>query len=499
MIDPRDMSMNDHNVMVGQVTCAMPLPRATSRASTVLAGTAGVVLSLGVMVTPCAAQSIDTGGQGRETVRQSPLPSPTYSRTDRGIVDVLDELSDFDEQTPVARRTSRADNFYKGRIAPVSERSETAYSPRGIKAGGFIVTPTVHTTVAYDSNVFKLPDGQSDIVSYNSGDVQASSNWSRHALNFQAHVDNQSYADLKSENATEWNLSSGGVLNIFQRHTLSLDADYGHFVVNRNAVGELNRTARPVRYDRSGVTAQANLVGAAITGQVSASIKKYDYDNAESLTGQFLDQQFRDFTQKIVGGTVEWQGKPGSSIFLSVEQQWRDYRVRQIGNFDFQATTAYIGYSGDVTPVFHVRAGIGLLSSRYDDPAFKDSLRPSFDVNALWSVTPLTSIGMTATRTIQNGVGSNATAQVLTTLELSAEHELLRSLVISTALANQTATSDLSEGDDKRWRGRVAARWSLNRRISFDGVVGAEKRRFAANGDRNYDAFSVRIGLGLAL
>ena len=67
----------------------------------------------------------------------------------------------------------------------VQERPRPDYDPLGIRAGSFLIYPSLTVSGQYDSNAFTTKDNEeSDVALITSPQIEINSNWNRHALNF---------------------------------------------------------------------------------------------------------------------------------------------------------------------------------------------------------------------------------------------------------------------------------------------------------------------------
>ena len=103
--------------------------------------------------------------------------------------------------------------FERGRETSVTTRPHPEYAPLGIKAGSFLIYPSVDTRLRYDSNIFAdTSNRKSDGISDTTLHVEADSTWSQHALNLFADLRRREYFSSGTESNTAFRIGADGEL-----------------------------------------------------------------------------------------------------------------------------------------------------------------------------------------------------------------------------------------------------------------------------------------------
>ena len=117
---------------------------------------------------------------------------------------------------------------------------------------------------------------------------------------------------------------------------------------------------------------------------------------------------------------------------------------------------------------------VGYRSQEFDDPTLDPVDGASFGADITWNVTPLTTIMGSVSRDVRettttDATGRNSSARFFTTAALSADHELMRNLLLG---AHISASQDDFGGigrTDEIYRVGLNATYMLNRNLYISG------------------------------
>src|SRR5262245_52907068 len=98
----------------------------------------------------------------------------------------------------------------------VKQRVKPEYEPLGIRAGAFMIRPSITVAAEYNDNIFAT-DGtpiasggsgteESDWIYRITPSVDIRSDWSRNQLGLQASLTDSKYQDFDGEDHTDWNV-----------------------------------------------------------------------------------------------------------------------------------------------------------------------------------------------------------------------------------------------------------------------------------------------------
>jgi hypothetical protein len=291
----------------------------------------------------------------------------------------------------------------------------------GLHLHPFWVQSSVEAGAYYDTNPGKDGGSAGGRLSSN---LQAKSDFSRHALNFVLSAEHLEYFDDDIDPKT--NFYGGADTRIDIHHDLILTAGIrgGLFQDDWTKVDTALGAAEPVPYSTinawSTLTKTFNRV--AVSGDVN--YRAVDYEDVEMIGGGTLDQDFRDGHEIGSGGRLSYSFSPGYSVFFDAHLNARDYSsddsvgLRTLGGVAFEITSLI---SGDV--------GVGYIAQDFDSS--EQASTYSYHLGLVWDPTPLVSVRLSGDRIIDDPSIAGSPGSVESNLQAALDYEVLRTLVVS--------------------------------------------------------------------
>ena len=369
-----------------------------------------------------------------------------------------------------AAQQDTPDLFARSRGVAVRERPQPAYDAIGLKARGFTLWPDLRVQTTHDDNVFAAERApQAAVVVRLTPQIAARSDWGRHGLEGHARLDIDRNLDFDSENVVDARLGASGRLDVNRGAWITAGADYAHAHDPRTAAGVDATTARPVAYDLASARLEAVRTAGRLRLSARAEAARTDYRDGVNAAGGAVEQDDRDRTVLRLGGRADYAVSPGLAVFVQMAGDERDHR-RIAGRPSRTSSGGQIlaGVDFERGGLMRGEIAAGYLRQGYRDAAFGDIDGFSGRARVSWFVTPLTTIVVTASRSVQDAAVVGASGALRTEAAVAADHELLRNLILSARL---TRTRDVYEGlsriDERSGLG-VGADYRMNRRY---GVV----------------------------
>ena len=365
----------------------------------------------------------------------------------------------------------------------VLARARPAYNPTPHAVGNFSFFPALTADIGYNSNVYVQQRGSDDAF----GDLRAAaalnSNWGRHALSVEGFVNERAYTKYDTDSGLTYRVRGKGVYEVTTGLKINARVNQERSFARRTGTGEFLRTRKPVRFDLTSLQLGAVQDLNHFTMKLDGLIARYDYHNAETPEGEFLSQQYRDSTNYTFGGEVDWRPGAGPALFVNLIEDIRRYRVPFFFDRDTNSTEILGGVSSEITPLLRGRIGAGYLRVDFKDPAVRSRGAVTFDADLDYLVTELTTVKLTARRYLQNVASPRAPAGFGTEATLGVDHELLRNLILSTAISYRktsyleidTNSSSFGISGNALWligpklRANLSAEY-VNRRGRIDGL-----------------------------
>lgn len=385
----------------------------------------------------------------------------------------------------------------------VFQRARPDYDMQGIHLGSFYVYPTVDLSESYDTNIFATKTGEkSDFYTDLRPALSVRSDWNRHAVGFVAVGEIRRFADQVSENQTNVATEVRGRYDIATEEFISADAGYllGH---EDRANPDTAFGRNPVEYHVASADLSYVRQPRRIGFRVDSTVSDYSFNNAvNGTTGAIINQQQRDRVEFAVAPRVSYQFLPPYTVwarFVGNERMY-DHKHDQLG---FNRSNH--GYEGDAGATYEVTSLVtaevygGYLRQEYEDRRLATDSGFAAGANLLWNVTPLTSIRLSASRSVAETINTAASGALESELQVTVEHELLRNLLV---LASGAYVNDKYKGfnrNDDTYAGNVGARYLINRNMSASADVTYTNRQsnFSGPPSASYDRVIATVGLKL--
>ncbi len=378
----------------------------------------------------------------------------------------------------------------------VQERPRPRYDPLGIRAGSYLIFPSVRVDGNYDSNVFAAPNNEEDdyavIITPR---INARSQFARHRLDFSAFAEVGRYNDFSSNDYEDFGASVTGGLDITRRQKLRLNLSAARKHETReepDAVGADND-----------VTKYWNLVADLayrvnfnrIFLQPLAGVRRFDYED----TGN-INQDDRDRNVYRAGLRAGYTISPRFNVFGQ-----GIYNIRRYDNTpndagedrDSDGYTISLGTEIDITGILFGEVQLGYSKQQYDDKNLDDVQGFGGTGRLTWNVTPLTTvIGEVVGELRETTVtfkGEPASADRHAEVGIDVTHELRRNVLLN---GNVRYLRDDFEGTDRVddiFRVGAGVTYLINRNFSLDARYQFDTRSSDDN-NQEFDRHRVFVG-----
>jgi len=386
----------------------------------------------------------------------------------------------------------------------VGTRARPELEPLGVRLGSFLIYPSLGAQATWNDNVFAVrssSEAKSDFVTDITPGVAVESNWANHALNFRTGADFGRYSDYTRLNYNDYFVEADGRVDITRDSALFVGGGYAREHEEPGAPDTPTDVKRPTEYDIfNGFLRHVQSLG-QFRGVGEATVVRLDYDKASLFTGDEASTAARDRTVYAGGYQLGYEFLPQYEVFVRAQGNRRDYDDRQeVGGERIERSSdgfnAVTGVALDLGGVFFGDVYAGYMA-QYFGSDFNDVNGFTAGGTLTWNVTTLTTLNARASRTIEDTTQAGSPAIMRTSGGLSADHELLRNLILTAAA---TITNDDyvdSNRNDYYYVGGVGARYLMNRYVY--GSLGYQLIRRTTDGsDSDANSFwqnLVRVGI----
>jgi hypothetical protein len=374
---------------------------------------------------------------------------------------------------------------------PVTARPRPDFDPLGIRAGGFLIFPSVTVASSYDSNVFATKnDTKDDFIFSFLPSVVVRSNFPRHSINWTTQGDIGRYVTETDENYEDFGTALNGRLDITRNNRLTAGARFRRDHERRDDPEDpgADETRDPVEfYDYGGSLGfqqDFNRINVGVLG----TFDRRDYDEQ----GAASNEDERDRNQ--FGGRLRtgYFISPRINAFLEggYEREQRDASNKS--GRDNDVYDARVGTAIDITGLLFGEVSVGWALQEFDESEFDSQNDFVFGIGLTWNPTQLTTVRLNGDGGfVPSDVGSS---NLENRVALRVDHELLRNLLIGSEVAYRRNDFQSTDRTDNRFDLGPNITYLVNRNFS----VGAGYNytiRDSNDSDREFDRhlFTVRL------
>lgn len=389
----------------------------------------------------------------------------------------------------------------------VQDRPRPDYDALGIRAGSFLIFPSITVSGQYDDNVFATDSNtDSDWTAIVKPTILARSDWNRHALSFGAGLTGAANYEYQSNDYLDGYVTTNGRLEITRDDQLSGflrvdrlhdsrdDSDSGNnFNDDNTNRGNLNRYWVPqadAQY-RHNFNRFYTLIG--------GNVKAYRYEEVGS-DNQDDRRDYNDYSGRL---RVGYELSPRFSLFAQGNYDYRDYEHEQnyggeLVKRNSQGYQARLGSEFDITGVIFGEMALTYSARNYDENQFNDTSGFGGNGAITWNVTPLTTVIFDANSSIDETTvqyeGDVASSKFRNSAGVDITHELMRNVLLN---ANTDFERDDFEGTsrtDHIWTAGAGVTYLINRNLSLDATYKFSTRSSDDEGAR-YDRNIFMLGI----
>ncbi len=353
----------------------------------------------------------------------------------------------------------------------VLQHARPDYDALGLRAGSFLILPSADVVESWDSNIYATPTGDtSDRITTIAPQLGIQSDWNNHALNLLFSDQSMIYNTHSSENVNNITGAAEGRFDI--EREIYLTGGGGVQLLHEprgspNApIAAKNPTEYHVTDGNLGFVHDVGVIGL----RVNTAVDSYSYNNDSTSTGLLIPQSYRNYISYTATPRVTYEIVPQYDAFIQTPLNEREYASHADTSGFYRSSH---GYEGDIGTAIHLGSALngelylGYLRQDYEDHRLSDPQGPGGGSNLLWNVTQLTSLRLSASRTVLETTVEPASAIVESAVGLSIEHELLPNVLLTSSTNfYQDQFRGISRSDNN-FTGTIGVRYLMNRVFSL--------------------------------
>jgi hypothetical protein len=392
------------------------------------------------------------------------------------------------------------------RLLPILAETDP-YAALGIRAGSFLLFPSLDLNGAYSTNPERTPTGGGAatpspyIVA--APELRVQSDWERHSLSADISGSWTQYTAndlLPSLNVPYMNSKIDGRVDVSRDTQINLQL---RGVINTDNPGSPNNTAGlaklPENFDVGqtvGVTQQFN----RLTMTFKGTFDRATYDPSQLTDGTFSSNADRNFNQYGGIGRIGYELDPGFKPYVEFAGDERIHDEQFDRNGLQRDSVGISGKAGIAVNLFGSLTGemaVGYVNRVYRDPTLPNVGGVIEDGALIWQPDGLNTVKLSATSQVYETVLDNASGELSRDLTLEFDHAF-RTWLIGVAKAGYG--NDIYPGSggftDNRWFTSAGIVYKLTREMQLRAEI-RQDWQIATQSSFTFNATSFLLGMRL--
>lgn len=394
--------------------------------------------------------------------------------------------------TPAAPSTRAPDPAATGSVGPpyappyaqppVAKRKPPVtdpYDPLGIRAGSFILRPSIEISGGYDSNPGRDTKPQGSPLYVIAPELQAQSDWERHEFRAKLRGNYTGYTDRSDLNKPFFESVLDGRVDVTRQTRVELQ---NRFTYSADTPGSPNFTAGVAKltpYTNVGGTAGLFHTFNRLEIGAKATIDRTRYDDSELTDGSTVSNKDRAFYAYGVELRGSYELSPGVKPYVSVtgDKRVHDLSVDSSGiRRDSDGLTPRIGSTFELTRQLTGDASVGYVRREYEDHKLKDLTGIVADASLIWSATPLTKITFGARTSVYESTDPNVSGILARDFSAQLDHSFRQWLIATLKLGYGIDDYVGIARTDQRYAASAGLTYKMNRNVQWKAEVRREQR-----------------------
>jgi len=372
------------------------------------------------------------------------------------------------------------------------------YQPLGLRAGAFVVYPSVETGIELTDNVFQSDQNERDDRGYFVAPaMRIESDWVRHSLRVDARSRHLYYFGNSSEDELDVDVQIDGRVDIKRTTRLDVQAAYNLEQEGRGSVDVPGAAAEPPNEHR--LSADATLVHQAgrVEVSVGGNVEYNNFEDVDLIGGGSQNNTDRNFTE--LGGTLRigYDVSPRIQPFVGGGYSTQIYDQRVDDNGLRRSSDGYEAEAGvrvELSPALTGELAVGYVRREFDDSALEAVEGVTVDGSLEWRPSRLTTVGFNVSTDVDETGAGTASGALQRIVGISINHALRDNLLL--AASAQYAFEDFTGTSLTEETVFLAAglTYQLNRSVAIRAGYSYEEFNSSTAGS-DYDENRVLVSL----
>ncbi|QNG48497.1 outer membrane beta-barrel protein [Sphingobium yanoikuyae] len=391
-------------------------------------------------------------------------------------------------------------DFRRDRNVSVLERPHPDFDPLGYRLGSFLVNPALTVSPGFTSNVYTdNANKKSDFFLITQPSLSLTSDWNVHRLRLVASGDIRRYAKATVRNQNGWSTSVTGRLDVSQDLVVDLIGEAGRRFESPFADDVVANTTNVSSYLQTMLNARATYKMGRTRFVGGLERSTFEFNSVDFIDRPSRDQGFRDRTMDRITGIADFALSPSLSLYAELIYDRNEYDTLLANGNPNRDSNGYAiigGTNFDLAGLMRGSVGVGYSRRDYKSELYPDAKGLSVEAEVEFFPSPITTVGITARRQIQDAALGSTSAYSDNRVGVRIDHEFLENLIIST-------TADITRRDyfeSPQYTDVLSvateARFQMTRGLSFGGNLRyGSSRPHGSSLGRSFDEFRATISV----
>lgn len=355
---------------------------------------------------------------------------------------------------------------------PVVAAKDDPYEALGIRAGGFVLYPSLTITGGYTTNAAAGAGGGPAVLGILAPELFIQSDWERHEVTLDFKGSYTHFSDGVTPDDPRASVDATATIDLPYDWSVDLAAGAAYKTddIEDPAFPAGADTLPPV-VDLTSSAALNGTFGARGTFTIEGIADRTTYQNATS-GGVIVDQSDRNNSVFGARLRVGYEATPVLTPFIEGEVDRRiydqtvDHNGLQRGSVE---TSGRVGVAFDRGPLVTGEVSVGTTSETFDDPTLSAIQALTFDGNLVWSPTKLTTVTFDGSTTLNPSVDPASSGSVVHDGSVEVAYAWRDNVTLK---AKGEVSSETFQGvgqTDNTYDATLSATWKLNRTFQLTG------------------------------
>lgn len=371
------------------------------------------------------------------------------------------------------------------------------YAPLGVRAGAFLLRPSLEQSLGYDSNPNRIPGAKKgSAATKTEAALSAQSDWTTHSLNIDLRGSYAAFPSVRDSGQPEGAARALLRLDVNRATTIELENRAALSTLAPSSPETAGATGRSRVLVLGGSAALARTLG-VVDLKATLSAEHTQYEDGRLAGGGVLPLSRDDFAAYALKTRAAYHIGTAFNPFVETIVDLRRHDSATDANGlkrDSNGVVARIGNSFDITRTLTGEVSAGVLRRNYDEPTFRPVTGPSLDAILVWQASPLTRITLKGGTEIGETNLLNSSGVAIRRAEVEIAHAARRNLTFT---ANARYSKSIYDGvalQQDLWGAGFKAEYNLTRTLAIRGTYTHELLRSSAPAS-NYSADTFLLGL----